>query len=216
MAPIFLAARWTGWVPRAASDDTGASGAPRGVPGEAPDLSPGIQADDAPARVVGTPPPVETPGPSVTPPDVPQSETERAEWADETRPDPELLAERADGPVDALVAEEESAAAAEARAIGGPAPEDAGGDPAMEPVYQAGGGVAEGFEAAEADLIENAQHREGPGNPIRDAPTQEAESDRVSAAYGEADEMDSTQVVRDPDEDPDTDPGIGPGLTSER
>ena len=29
-------------------------------------------------------------------------------------------------------------------------------DPAMEPVEEAGGGVSEGFEQAEKDLIENA------------------------------------------------------------
>src|SRR5919107_5458519 len=93
--------RWTDAILRAESDDGGASDAPPAVPGEAPNLRPGIQ--DAPARAVGTPPPVETPGPSVTPPAVPRSDMERAEWADETRLDPELVAERVEHPADALV-----------------------------------------------------------------------------------------------------------------
>ena len=167
------------------------------------------------SRAAGSPPPVETPGPSVTPPDFPQSETERTEWADETRMDPELLADRTQDPVEALVAEQESAAAAEAREIGGMVPESAE-DPAMEPVYQAGGGVAEGFEAAEADLIENAQHRDGPGNPLRDAPTQEVEADLSGAAYGEPDRIESTEVLHDPEADDDTDPGEGPHLGADR
>src|SRR5687767_3066004 len=95
------------------------------------------------------PPPVETPGPSVTAPLVPESETERREWADATKPDAEQLGTT--DPIDELVAEEESAAAAEARMIGGPAPREVD-DPAMDPVYQAGGGEQDGWEAAEQDL----------------------------------------------------------------
>src|SRR4051794_38931909 len=47
-------------------------------------------ADDAPVGGLAprlAAPPVETPGPSVTPPAFPQSETERTEWVDERRPD---------------------------------------------------------------------------------------------------------------------------------
>jgi hypothetical protein len=120
--------------------------------------------------------------------------------------DPELLAERTKDPVEALVAEQESAAAAEAREIGGMVPSSAD-DPAMEPVYEAGGGVAEGFEQAEADLIENAQHYDGPGDPLRDAFTPEAESDRATGLDAEGNRLLSTEVTFDPDEDPDTDPG---------
>ena len=166
-------------------------------------------------RAPGSPPPAETPGPSVTPPAFPQSDAERAEWADATLPDPELLAERTSDPDEALVAEEESAAAAEAARIGGVVPSDAD-DPAMEPVYQAGGGVAEGFEQAEADLIDNAQHRDGGGDPLRDAPTPEVESDRESVVHGEGDRLISTEVTFDPDADPDEDPGTGPQLGAER
>ncbi len=187
---------------------------PPAVPGEAPNLRPGIQ--DAPARPVSSPPPIETPGPSVTPPEFPSSDIERAERADETLIDPERLAERTQDPVEALVAEQESAAAAEAAGIGGPVPDSAGGDPAMEPGYQAGGGVAEGFELAEADLIENALHRDGPGNPIRDAPTQEAEADLSSAVYAPGNRIISTELTRDPDEDASDDPGVGPDISADR
>jgi hypothetical protein len=38
----------------------------------------------------------------------------------------------------------------------------------------------------------------------------------AGASYGEPDEEDVTEVVRDPDEASDDDPGAGPGITSER
>jgi hypothetical protein len=89
---------------------------------------------------------------------------------------------------DALVAEEEAAAAAEARGIGGPRLHDAE-DPAFEAAYEGGGGVAEGFEAAEEQLEENATHGAGRGDPIRDAMTPEVESDEETAVDGDADEV---------------------------
>jgi len=61
-------------------------------------------------------------------------------------------------------------------------------DPAMEPVEEAGGGVSEGFEQAEEDLIENASHGDGTGNPEADAIDEDAEAERSTAEYGEADE----------------------------
>ena len=64
---------------------------------------------------------------------------------------------------------EEAAAAAEARNLGGPRLDDAHGDEAFEAVYEAGGGEAEGFEAAEDALIENATHGSGRADPIGDA-----------------------------------------------
>jgi len=85
-------------------------------------------------------------------------------------------------------------AAAEARAIGGHGPAVGGADPsepideALRPVYEAGGGEAEGFELAERDLVRNASHDDGAGFPERDAFTPEAESDLSGAEYGEADE----------------------------
>jgi hypothetical protein len=88
---------------------------------------------------------------------------------------------------------EEWEAAAEARAIGGFGPAIAGVDPdevdeALRPVYEAGGGEAEGFELAEVDLIRNASHDDGAGFPERDGFTPEVESDLSTAEYGEADE----------------------------
>jgi hypothetical protein len=114
---------------------------------------------------------------------------------------------------DPRVAEEEAAAAAQAGRIGGIAGDEDDFEPEMRPVYEAGGGVAEGFEQAEGDLIENAQHGDGRGEPEIDAFTPEAESDRGTAVYGEPDEEDTTEVVRDP-EDPDS-PLSGPGLAPE-
>ena len=62
-------------------------------------------------------------------------------------------------------------------------------DPAMEPVEEAGGGVAEGFEQAEEQLIENASHGDGAGNPEEDAIDNEhVDAERSTAEYGEADE----------------------------
>ena len=126
--------------------------------------------------------PEEAPGPSVTPPGREEgSETERAEAADDTVPEPAP-------DDDALVAEEEAAAAAEAGAIGGRHLHDAE-DPAFEAAYEAGGGEAEGFEAAERELEENATHGEGRGDPLRDAMTPEIESDEETAVDAEGDEV---------------------------
>jgi hypothetical protein len=118
-------------------------------------------------------------------------------------------------PDDDLVREEAAAAAADASRIGGVAGDEDDFDPEMRPVYEGGGGEAEGFEQAEADLIDNAQHGDGHGDPLSDAFSPEAESDRASAVYGEPDEVDTTEVVADPEEGPD-DPGAGPGLAHDR
>ena len=61
-------------------------------------------------------------------------------------------------------------------------------DPAMIPVIEAGGGVSEGFEQAEALLVDNASEGpvDGTDRIIADAFQPEAEDDR--AVYGEADE----------------------------
>jgi hypothetical protein len=168
---------------------------------------------EEPFRHQPDPPPVETPGPSVSPPAFPESDSERAERVDALRPDPEATG--AKDPDEQLVAEEESAAAAEAARIGGFAPHDAR-DPALDPVYQAGGGEQEGWEAAERDLIANASHADGHGNPLRDALTPEIETDRSTAVYAESDETPSTEVRHDPHEGPD-DPMEGdPNLSADR
>lgn len=101
---------------------------------------------------------------------------------------------------DPIAAEEESEAAAEAARIGGVVP-PASNDPAMEPVYEAGEGDEDGWELAEDELIENASHGEGHGDPELDAFTPERESDRSTAVYGEDDEIESTEL--DEDHNPD-------------
>ena len=85
-----------------------------------------------------------------------------------------------------LVDEEAEAAAAEAAAIGGRVDAADDADPAQRAVEEGGGGYAEGFEQAEADLIENAEH--GEGGHDRGVP--EPESDRSGAAYSDADSVD--------------------------
>jgi hypothetical protein len=85
--------------------------------------------------------------------------------------------------------EQESAAAEEAARIGGapssePPPVDAGGgDPAEQPVREAGGGEAEGFEEAERALIEHASHgdQHAARRVLEDAPD---EDDDARAAIG--------------------------------
>ena len=59
--------------------------------------------------------------------------------------------------------------------------------PEMVPVIQAGGGVAEGFELSEQELIEHAENAplDATRRLARDAPGVEAEPDR--GVYGEAD-----------------------------
>jgi hypothetical protein len=99
-----------------------------------------------------------------------------------------------------LETREEWAAAAEARAIGGlPDREGLAGtgedvDEALRPVYEAGGGEAEGFELAELDLERNASHDDGTGFPEDDAFTPERESDVAASEYGEADEEEPTDA----------------------
>lgn len=120
---------------------------------------------------------------------------------------------------DPVVSDEERAAAAEAAAIGGRRPdydvdEDRRGEP-WRPLEEAGEGVAEGFELAERDLIEEASHGDGRRSPEVDAFTPEVEADEAGAVYGEPDEIDPTEVVRDPGEGED-DPGAGPGLAADR
>jgi hypothetical protein len=145
----------------------------------------------------------DAPGPSVTVPADGGSDVGRAERADAIRPDLESEALPTD---EVFVAQEEAAAAAEAAGIGGRVAPDAD-DPALDPVYQAGGGEQDGFEEAEAELIENATHGDGRGDPERDAFSPELEADRSTVVYGEDDQITSTEI-EDPDAGPDT-----PGAT---
>jgi hypothetical protein len=178
----------------------------------APPVSTVGAAESAP---VVAPPPVEAPGPSVNAPTAggPGSDTERAEAAEATVPLPDpatdtpapeevASATATDPPTvahtdDDFVAAEEAAAAAEARGIGGPRLDDAHGDEAMEAVYEAGGGEAEGFELAEDQLIENASHGGGRADPLGDAFTPEVESDEQTAVYGEPDEERVSELDED-------------------
>jgi hypothetical protein len=117
-------------------------------------------------------------------------------------------------PADPLVREEEERAAAEARALGGRAP-NYEVDEAWRPLEEAGEGEAEGFEEAEKELREAAQHEDDSRSPEVDRFSPEKEADRATAAYGEPDEVDPTEVVIDPDEAED-DPGAGPGIAADR
>jgi len=120
---------------------------------------------------------------------------------------------------ESLVEDEEAAAAAEAARIGGPRPdydlEGEGDDESQRSLEEAGQGESEGFELAEHDLIEAASHGDGGRSPELDAFEGEVESDEAGAVYGEPDQVDPTEVVRDPDEDED-DPGAGPGIAADR
>jgi hypothetical protein len=122
---------------------------------------------------------------------------------------------------DPLAEEEAQAAAKEAAAIGGVPTHDLDADvpqdPAMVPVYEGGGGESEGFEMAEAELIEHAE--QGPAKPevqVRVREEFDRETEEVDpAVYGEADREKVSEVTEDPETRP-GDPGGGPGITHER
>jgi hypothetical protein len=95
---------------------------------------------------------------------------------------------------DPLLDEETAAAAAEAARIGGRPQRGDQTDPALAPVYQAGGGEAEGFEQAEERLIDNAEHGDFAPDPSNDAFAGEVESDRSDAEYGESDHERSSET----------------------
>jgi hypothetical protein len=61
------------------------------------------------------------------------------------------------------------------------------------PVSEAGGGESEGFELAEEELIANAEG-EG-GDPLEDRFTPEDAEGEGVGEYGEADEIEPTEVV---------------------
>src|SRR4051794_8272554 len=86
---------------------------------------------------------------------------------------------------DPIAEEEADAAAAEAAEIGGPAPDDPVRDPAERPLVESGEGEAEGFELAEAELVDNAEHGDEKRFPNRDAGRAEELTD---TAYGEPDQ----------------------------
>jgi hypothetical protein len=92
---------------------------------------------------------------------------------------------------DETVRIEEQLAAEEAGRIGGDGGRPAGESEADHAVREAGGGEAEGFEESEQALIDAAQHTDLGHSPRNDAWAPEAESDRTTAEYGEADEEES-------------------------
>jgi len=98
---------------------------------------------------------------------------------------------------DPIAEEEADAAAAEAAEIGGPAPDDPVDDPAQRPLVEGGEGQAEGFELAEAELVDNAEHGDQKRFPNRDAGRPEEPTD---TAFGEPDEaipQEADQDIRD-------------------
>jgi hypothetical protein len=98
---------------------------------------------------------------------------------------------------DPIAEEEAEAAAAEAAEIGGPTPDDPVDDPAQRPLIEGGEGQAEGFELAEAQLIDNAEHGDQKRFPNRDAGRPEEPTD---TAFGEPDEaipQEADQDIRD-------------------
>lgn len=85
---------------------------------------------------------------------------------------------------DPIAEEEAEAAAGEAARIGGTVPDD-GIDPAERPLAESGEGEAEGFELAEEELIDNAEHGDQKRFPDHDAGKPE---EPTEAVYGEADQ----------------------------
>lgn len=93
-----------------------------------------------------------------------------------------------------MVRRAEEMAAEEAGAIGGPGAEQ-GFPPQERAVREAGGGEAEGFEEAEAELVRNATHADESSSTVileRHGRIEE-ESDRVTAEGGEADHLRTSQ-----------------------
>ena len=72
-------------------------------------------------------------------------------------------------------------------------------DPALEPLIEAGEGESEGFELAEAELVDRAENIRGP-SPIADAEGI-SEDDRADIEYGEGDEIETSEDDPDADDD---------------
>jgi hypothetical protein len=83
-----------------------------------------------------------------------------------------------------FVEDEEAEAAREAAGIGGTVPQDTD-DPAEAPLIEGGEGVAEGFELAEKDLEDIAEHGDEHQFPTETPPPEEAGAETT---YGEADQ----------------------------
>jgi hypothetical protein len=96
-----------------------------------------------------------------------------------------------------VVAREEAEAGAEAGSIGGR--RDPSSDEAERPVSEGGGGEAEGFELAEDDLRDEAEHGAGHYPPVEAG---ETEAEDPQAEYAEPDRLGSTSREEEPPEDP--------------
>lgn len=64
-----------------------------------------------------------------------------------------------------------------------------------QPVEEAGGGVAEGFEQSEQELIEKAEGEAGSGHPLGDRFPPEAEDPNQLPPHGEANHEDSSAAT---------------------
>src|SRR5215204_4806816 len=95
---------------------------------------------------------------------------------------------------DKLIQQEEDAAASEAARIGGRSGME-GMDEAQRSAAEHGGGEAEGFEEAEKLLEEQATHGDPAVDPLRDAPSPEADPDPSVHVY--FNEMASTETELD-------------------
>jgi len=96
-----------------------------------------------------------------------------------------------------VVARQEAAAAAEAGSIGGQRDPDA--DEAERPVSEGGGGEAEGFELAEEELRDEAEHGGGHYPPVEAG---QPEAQDPQAEYAEPDQLGSTAREEEPPDDP--------------
>ncbi len=75
-------------------------------------------------------------------------------------------------------------------------------DPAMQAVYEAGGGESEGFEQAEEQLIEHASHGDEHGttkilNDAESTMEEERTPDDDAGLYGDADEERINDIGRE-------------------
>ena len=96
--------------------------------------------------------------------------------------------------VDPWEARQVDAAGSEAGAIGGRAG-DEDLDPAERPVVESGEGEAEGFELAEVDLIDSAEHTGEGTDPLAEGFPPEREASPGSGIYGEADHEESSEAA---------------------
>lgn len=96
-----------------------------------------------------------------------------------------------------VVAREEAEAAAEAGSIGGR--RDPSADEAERGVSEGGGGEAEGFELAEEELRDEAEHGGGHYPPTEAG---ETEDEDPQSEYAEPDQLGSTAREEEPPEAP--------------